>query len=71
LAPGSWELPNFFGSQTDFLRNISDIGYYIYSIPVSQQAATDRAARRAPLIQIAAKEAGAIHSASVLVSIDA
>ena len=54
-----------FGNQADMLRNIIDKGYYIYSQPIAQQSQVDRDARKAPLIQIAGKESGAIHSSSV------
>lgn len=70
-APGEWTLPTTFGNLNDFLDNIRQVGYYIYSTPISQQLPADREDRIAPLIQIALKEAGAIHSTSVLVSINA
>ena len=70
IAPGSWTSPTTFGILEDFLRNISERGYYIYSLPVATQLPADRAARIAPLIQIAAKEAGAIHSSNVIVYIN-
>jgi hypothetical protein len=70
LAPGTWTSPTTFGNLADFLANISQRGYYIYSTPISQQSAVDRAARVAPLIQIAVKEAGAIHSSSVIVNVN-
>lgn len=69
-APGTWTSSTTFGNQSDFLANISQRGYYIYSQPVSQQSQTARAARQAPLIQIALKEAGAIHSSNVIVNIN-
>lgn len=69
-APGSWNSGDSFGDLNDFLRNIEERGYYIYSAPVADQLAADRAARKAPLIQIALKEAGAVHSSSVLVNIN-
>jgi hypothetical protein len=71
LAPGSWTSSTTFGNQVDFVNNILQRGYYIYSQPVAQQAQTARAARQAPLVQIAAKQAGAIHSSSVIVNINA
>lgn len=71
IAPGAWNLPDFFGNQLDFLRNIRQLGYYIYVPPVAQQSATDRNLRKAPLIQIAIKEAGAVHSSDVLVNVNA
>lgn len=70
VAPGTWTSSETFGSQVDFLSNILQKGYYIYSTPVSQQSATDRAARKAPLIQIAIKEAGAVQSSTVIVQIN-
>jgi hypothetical protein len=68
LAPGQWN-GSTFGNQADFLRNITDVGFYIYAAPVAQQSQTVRATRAAPLIQAAAKEAGGINSASVQISI--
>lgn len=70
-APGEWQSATTFGKQADFLANIRQRGYYIYSIPVAQQSVTDRAARKAPLVEIALKEAGAVHSSSVIVFINA
>lgn len=70
LAPGSWTIPDTFGNQADFFDNIAERGYYIFSQPVSQQASSAREAREAPLVQIAVKQAGAIHSSSVIVNIN-
>ena len=69
LAPGAWTADTF-GNQVDFLANITSFGYYIYSQPVNQQSTADRQARKCPVIQIAGKEAGAIHSSSVTVNIN-
>lgn len=71
LAPGAWNSPDRFGDPEDMLRNILQLGFYIFSQPVNLQPQTDRVARRAPLIQIAGKEAGAIHSTSVIVEVNA
>lgn len=71
IAPGSWTSPVTFGNQAQFLANIAQRGYYIYSAPISQQLQADRAARKAPLIQIAFKEAGAIQSSNVIVTVNA
>jgi len=70
LAPGTWTSATTFGVQGDFLANILQYGYYIYSTPVSKQSTADRNSRKAPPIQIACKEAGAIHSADILVYIN-
>jgi hypothetical protein len=71
IAPGAWNSADRFGDVEAMLRNIEEVGYYIYSLPVNLQSQTDREARKAPLIQIAIKEAGAIHSTSVIVYINA
>ncbi len=65
LAPGQWTLPNTFGNLANFYNNISQYGFYIYTQPVAQQSQTQRAGRISPLMQIAAKEAGAVQTGSV------
>lgn len=70
LAPGKWNSPDTFGDLDDFYRNIEENGYYNYHIPVALQAQSEREQRKAPLIQIAGKEAGAIHSANILIYIE-
>lgn len=67
----SEETPIPFGDPETFRRNILEKGYYIYSIPVSEQSQADREERKAPIIQIAIKTAGAIHSSDVIVNISA
>lgn len=63
------ETPIPFGNPEDFKRNVEEKGYYIYSLPISQQPQADREARKAPVVQIAIKSAGAIHSSDVIVII--
>lgn len=70
-APGQWNSPELFGDPESLRANVLQTGFYIFSQPVNQQSQTARAARRAPLIQIALKEAGAIHSTAVIVNINA
>lgn len=70
LAPGAWNSPETFGDPKTFLNNITQKGYYIFSFPVAQQSAAQRNARVAPLIQIAAKRAGAIQQANIIVVIN-
>jgi hypothetical protein len=72
VSPGgvAWNSPTVFGNVANLYRSVLDIGYYVYSQPVSQQLAAQRALRIAPLIQIAAKMAGAIHSSSVIVQVN-
>ena len=71
IGAGAWTSPDTFGDLADFHRNIIERGYYIYSLPVSLQNTADRVARKAPLISMAVKEAGAIHSSSVIININA
>jgi len=69
-APGSWTSPVTFGDLADLIANVSQRGYYIFSSPVAQQLPAVRAARQAPLVQIALKYAGAIHSSTVIVNVN-
>lgn len=69
MAPGAWTGPAPFGNSADLIRCVLDKGWYIYSLPVANQSPTDRNARKAPLIQIAAKLAGAIQSSQVIVQV--
>jgi len=71
IAQGTWTSPDTFGNKADFERNIEEKGYYIYSLPISQQSSSDRENRIAPIVQIAIKEAGAIHSSNVIVNVNA
>lgn len=62
LAPGIWNTGGFGQlQQGDFMQK----GYYSYSASFDTQLPTDRAARHAMPIQIAAKLAGAIHDLNV------
>ncbi|EBV4144392.1 DUF3383 domain-containing protein [Salmonella enterica subsp. enterica serovar Benin] len=44
-------------------------GYYVYAQTLVQQAQADREARKAPLIQVACKLAGAVHYADVQINV--
>lgn len=70
VAPGEWNSSELFGVPADLRRNILNVGWYIYSQPVNQQSQAARAARQAPLVQIAIKFAGAIQSSNVVVSVN-
>lgn len=71
LAPGTWNSTDTFGNIDDFNRNIEEFGFYMYQQPVAEQSQTEREDRIAPLLQIAGKEAGAVHSGLILVYIEA
>jgi hypothetical protein len=67
LAPGIWNAPGFGElHQGDTLHN----GFYTFANNVDTQSQADREARIAPLIQIAAKLAGAIHFVDVLINVN-
>lgn len=70
IAPGAWNSSQTFGDPVIFNNNIVARGYYVFSQPVALQNSSDRNLRKAPLVQIAAKRAGAIHTSNVLVIIN-
>lgn len=70
IAAGSWTSSERFGDPEIFDDSVLDTGYYIYSLPITQQSAVEREAREAPLVQIAVKRAGAIHSSDVIVLVN-
>jgi len=70
IAPSAIQASTTFGDPEDFYANIEQRGYYVYSQPVSKQLASERADRKAPLIQIAVQEAGAIHTSSLIININ-
>lgn len=69
-APGAWNSPQTFGNAQDLIKNVLQRGFYAYSQPVNQQSQASRVARQAPLVQIALKLAGAIHSTNVIVYVN-
>lgn len=71
VAPGEWTSPTTFGNLADLYENVRQFGYYIYSQPIAEQLVADRADRKAPIIQIGIKEAGAIHSSTVIINVNA
>lgn len=70
IAPGAWTSSDTFGDPQIFKNNIVTRGYYIFSTPVALQNQSDRQARKAPLVQIAIKRAGAIQTSDVLVIVN-
>jgi hypothetical protein len=66
LAPGVWTSAGFGSLNT----NDQMPGYYVFAPPVSTQSAASRAARIAVPIQVAAKLAGAVHTANVSITVN-
>jgi len=70
IAPGFWNTSETFGDPETLVKNIDQKGYYIYSTPLALQPASEREQRKAPLVQIAIKRAGAIHFSIVNVLVN-
>ncbi len=70
LAPNVWGSSETFGDPATFLNNILQNGYYVFSNPIALQTQAARNSRTAPVVQIAAKRAGAIQSSNVTVIIN-
>jgi hypothetical protein len=68
VAPGVWNSSFTFGTLNT--GQALTKGYYVYAPPIASQSQSDRAARKAPTIQVAAKLAGAVHFANVAISVD-
>jgi len=67
IAPGVWTGPPVGPLATgDTLSK----GYFVYAPPIATQSQADREARKAPLVQIAVKLAGAVHFANILVNVN-
>lgn len=66
IAPGVWS-----GGPIGELSSGDTLGkgYYAYITPMAEQAQADREKRKAPLIQIACKLAGAIHYGDVQINV--
>ncbi|MDH1085300.1 DUF3383 domain-containing protein [Pantoea brenneri] len=68
FSPGTWTLPDFFGDREMFLRNIEQEGFYVLAGDLADQSTADRQERKSPVIQVAVKNAGAIHSADIIIN---
>lgn len=67
MGPGTWT-SNGFGTLTS--GTYMSKGFYVYASPLSSQSAADRAARKSPPIKVAAKLAGAVHKADVIINVN-
>lgn len=68
FAAGTWSSPDFFGDIGAFTRSIAIDGFYILAGQLSNQAQVDRANRKSPVIQVAVKNAGAIHKVDLIIN---
>lgn len=67
FAPGTWTSPETFGDVDTFYSAIETKGFYVFANRLSDQPQADRQERKSPPIQIAVKNAGAIHKANLIV----
>lgn len=67
FAPGTWSNPATFGVLEIFELNVLQKGYYVLAGALDEQTTADRQARKSPVIQTAVKNAGAIHSADIII----
>ena len=70
IGAGKWTISQTFGDPSVFKSAVASYGYYIYSAPISSQSVSDRENRKAPLVQIAIKFTGAIHSTDVMILVN-
>lgn len=68
FAAGTWSSPDFFGDIDTFNRGISMNGFYVLAGALADQPQADRTARKSPVIQVAVKNAGAIHKADIIIN---
>ena len=68
FAAGTWSSPDFFGNREAFERAILQEGFYFLAGRLSDQDQADRVARKAPVIQGAVKNAGAIHKVDIIIN---
>lgn len=66
--PGTWTLPDFFGDRDMFLRNIEQNGFYVLAGDLADQSTADRQERKSPVVQVAVKNAGAVHMADIIIN---
>src|SRR5215203_332652 len=66
LGPGVWNAPGF---GTLDQGDTMPLGFYVFAPTIAVQSVGDRAARRAPLIQVAARCASAIHEVGLSIAV--
>lgn len=68
FGAGEWSSPDSFGDLDTFKRNIRDFGFYVLAGSLADQPQSERAQRKSPAIQVAVKNAGAIHKVDVIIN---
>ena len=68
FAPGTWTSPDFFGDLDTLKRSVAATGFYVLAGQLSDQPQVDRQNRISPPIQVAVKNAGAIHEVDIIIN---
>jgi hypothetical protein len=68
FAPGTWTLSDFFGDLEQFTDAIKSDGFYVLAGSLADQSTADRQNRLSPVIQVAVKNAGAVHKENIIIS---
>lgn len=67
FAPGTWTRSDYFGDREQFLTAIETQGYYVLAGDLADQSTSDRQNRISPTIQVAVKNAGAVHEEDIII----
>ena len=67
FAAGEWSIADIFGDRETFENNIRAKGYYVLAESLADQIQSDRAARIAPPINVAVKNAGAVEKINIII----
>lgn len=70
FAPGAWTRSDFFGDRQQFVDAIAQKGYYVLIGDLADQTTAERQSRVSPVIQIAVKNAGAVHEEDIIISVN-
>ena len=68
FGAGEWTSPDFFGDRETFLNSIRTKGYYVLSQRLEDQTLAERQNRQAPVLQVAVKNVGAMHSIDCIIN---
>lgn len=68
FAAGTWSSPDTFGDLDTFNTAIETEGFYWLASQLSEQTQVDRTARKSPVLKVAVKNSGAIHSVNIIIN---
>ena len=68
FGAGEWTSTDYFGDRDSFMESIRTKGYYVLSQPLKDQTPAERQNREAPVLQVAVKNQGAVHSIDCIIN---